>query len=124
SLPYPCPTWTNPFRICWATISVATVSVDVGLNVGYRVTCCGAIVWGLAYASACGTLLGITKCVSCTGRVNGVAGFERTPVGSQCSYGIGVNASIQCQVFGATVFNAGWSFGFNVTGPCPPPGLC
>ncbi len=124
SIPYPCPTWTNPFRICWSTVTLASVSVDVGLNVGYRVTCCGATAWGQAYAQACGTVAGITKCVGCTATVVGVAGFSRTPVGSQCSYGLGINASVQCQVFGATVFSASWPFGYTITGPCPPAGLC
>lgn len=124
SIPYPCPTWTNPFRICWSTVTIATVSVNVGLNVGYKVSCCGASAWGQAYAQACGTVLGVTKCVGCTATVVGVAGFSRTPVGSQCNYGLGINASVQCSVFGATVFSASWPFGYTVTGPCPPPGLC
>lgn len=124
SLPYPCPTWTNPFRICWSTVKIATVSVNVGLNVGYKVSCCGASAWGQAYAQACGTVLGVTKCVGCTATVVGVAGFSRYPSGSQCIYGLGINASVKCTVFGATVFNAGWSFGYTITGPCPPAGLC
>jgi hypothetical protein len=124
SIPYPCPTWTNPFRICWHSVTVASVSIDVGLNVGYKVTCCGASAWGQAHAQACGSVAGITKCVGCTATVVGVAGFTRTPVGSQCNYGLGINASLQCQVFGATVFNASWPFGYTITGPCPPPGLC
>ena len=121
--PYWCPTWTNPFRVCWATATIASVSVDVGLNVGYRVNCCGATAWGQAWAQACGTIAGITKCVGCTATVVGVAGFSRTPVGSQCSYGLGINASISCQVFGATVFSASWPFGYTVMGPCPPAGF-
>ena len=124
SFPYPCPTWTNPFRICWSTLSVATVSVNIGLDVGYKVSCCGATAWGQAYAQACGSIAGITKCVGCTATVVGVAGFSRTPAGSQCTYGLGINASIVCQVFGATVFSASWPFGYTITGPCPPPGLC
>jgi hypothetical protein len=124
SFPYPCPTWTNPFRICWSTVTIASVSVNVGLSVGYRVSCCGASAWGQAYAQACGSVAGITKCVGCTATVVGVAGFARTPVGSQCNYGLGINASIQCQVFGATVFSASWPFGYTITGPCPPAGLC
>jgi hypothetical protein len=124
SLPYPCPTWTNPFRICWSTVTIATVSVDIGLTVGYKVNCCGASAFGQAFAQACGSVLGVTKCVSCTATVVGVAGFSRTPFGTQCNYGLGINASISCQVFGATVFSASWPFGYAVTGPCPPPGLC
>ena len=124
SFPYWCPTWTNPLRVCWSTVTIAAVTVDVGLNVGYKVNCCGASAWGQAWAQACGTIAGITKCVGCTATVVGVAGFARTPVGTQCSYGLGINASVVCQVFGATVFNATWSFGYSVMGPCPPPGIC
>lgn len=124
SLPYPCPTWTNPFRICWSTVTVATVTVDIGLTVGYKVSCCGASAFGQAFAQACGSVLGVTKCVGCTATVVGVAGFSRTPFGTQCNYGLGINASISCQVFGATVFSASWPFGYTVTGPCPPAGLC
>jgi hypothetical protein len=123
SFPYPCPTWSNWFKICWSTVTIAAVTVDVGLSVGYRVNCCGATAWGQAYAQACGTIAGITKCVGCTATVVGVAGFSRTPVGTQCSYGLGINASISCQVFGATVFSASWPFGYMVTGPCPPAGI-
>lgn len=122
--PYWCPTWSNPFRVCWATATIASVSVDVGLNVGYKVNCCGASAWGQAWAQACGTIAGITKCVGCTATVVGVAGFSRVPVGTQCAYGLGINASVVCQVFGATVFNATWAFGYSVMGPCPPPGFC
>jgi hypothetical protein len=123
SIPYWCPIWSNPGRMCSYTVTIANVTVDVGLNVGYRVNCCGATAWGQAWAQACGTVAGITKCVGCTATVVGVAGFSRTPVGSQCSYGLGINASLSCQVFGATVFNATWTFGYTVIGPCPPAGF-
>lgn len=125
SIPYPCPTWTNPFRICWSTVTIATVTVNLSLNVGYRVSCCGASAWGQASAQACASVAGISKCVGCTATIVGVAGFSRVAISaSQCSYGLGINAGVQCQVFGATVFNASWSFGYTVTGPCPPAGLC
>jgi hypothetical protein len=105
-------------------VTIATVSVNIGLNVGYKVSCCGASAWGQAYAQACASVAGIQKCVGCTATVIGVAGFSRYPSGSQCVYGLGINASVQCSVFGQTVFNASWPFGYTITGPCPPPGLC
>lgn len=119
-----CPTWTNPFRTCRKTFTIAGASFSLGLNVGYRVTCCGATAWGQGYAQACGTILGVTVCAGCSATVVGVAGVSRTPVSGGCAYGIGVNATLKCTFAGATVFYASVPFGWTVTGPCPPPGLC
>jgi hypothetical protein len=119
-----CPTWTNPFRTCKKNFTIAGVSFSIGLEVGYRVTCCGAVVWGQAYAQACGTILGITLCAGCTAQITGVAGIGRTGSGSSCTYGIGVNAKLEWKFGGVTVFSAQAPFGFNVSGPCPPAGLC
>jgi hypothetical protein len=119
-----CPTWTNPFRTCVKEFTLAGVSFSVGLNVGYRVTCCGATAWGQAHAQACGTIVGVTVCAGCTATVTGVSGIGHSTSGSQCTYGIGLNARLQCTFAGITVFSVQVPFGFNVVGPCPPAGLC
>lgn len=120
----PCPTWTNPFRWCWKNFTIAGVSFSMGVTVGYRVNCCGATVWGQAYAQACGTILGIRVCAGCSATITGVAGVSRTPVAGNCNYGLGASAALKCTLAGATVFYASVPFGFVVTGPCPPAGLC
>ena len=120
SIPYWCPTWTNPFRWCSTTVTIAGVSVNLGLEVGYRITCCGAIAWGQAYAQACVSILGQSICAGCTARVVGLAGISRTGSGSSCSYGLGVSAALSCTVGGVTVFSASVPFGWTITGPCPP----
>lgn len=119
----PCPKWTNPFRWCWKTFTIAGVSFSLNLNVGYRVTCCGAAAWGQAAAQACGTVLGVTVCASCTAKIVGVAGVGRTGSGSSCSYGLGLNAELKCTLAGATVLYLSVPFGWTITGPCPPPAL-
>jgi len=119
-----CPTWRNPFRTCWKNFTIAGVSFSVGLNVGYKVNCCGATAWGQAYAQACATIVGIEVCAGCSATVTGVAGVSRTPVATGCSYGLGFTATLECKLFGLTVFYASVPFGYTVTGPCPPAGLC
>jgi hypothetical protein len=119
-----CPTWAKPWRWCWKTFVLAGVSFSVGLDVGYRVTCCGATAWGNAYAEACGTVVGIKVCASCSASVNGVAGIGRTPsTGDSCIYGLGLTAQLTCTLAGITVFAFAYSFGYNITAPCPPPQL-
>lgn len=119
-----CPTWTNPFRTCTKTFTVAGVSWSVDINVGYKVTCCGATAWGQGSASACATIIGISLCASCTASIVGVAGVSRTPVGNYCLYGMGISASLTCTLFGATIFSASAPFGWTISGPCPPAGVC
>lgn len=121
---YWCPTWTDPFRMCTKTITVAGVSWSVAVSVGYKVTCCGATVWGQGSASACATIIGISLCASCTATIIGVAGISRTPIGTNCLYGLGISASLTCTLFGATIFSASAPFGWTIAGPCPPAGLC
>jgi len=121
-IPYWCPTWTNPFRVCHKEIVVAGASFSLNLNVGYRVSCCGAVAWGQAAAQACVTVLGIRFCAGCTATVTGVTGFGRTGSGNSCTYGMGVNAALKCTFGGVTVLNLQAPFGFNVSGPCPPAG--
>lgn len=120
---YWCPTWTNPFRTCTTTFTLAGVTFSAGLDIGYRITCCGAYAWGAAYAQACGTIVGITVCASCSARVVGVAGVGRSGSGSSCSYGLAVTAELRCTVGGVTVFYANVPYGWTVTGPCPPASL-
>ncbi len=120
---YWCPTWTNWTRTCTKTVTLAGVSFSIGLEVGYRITCCGAIAWGQAYTQACGTIVGITLCASCSAKVIGVAGISRSGSGSSCTYGLGVTAELRCMVGGVTVFYASVPYGWTITGPCPPPVL-
>jgi hypothetical protein len=119
-----CPTWTNPFRMCWKTFTIAGASFSIGLNIGYKVNCCGATAWGQAYAQACVTLLSISVCASCSATIVGIAGLSRVPVSGGCSYGLGLTATLECKLFGSTVFYASVPFGYTITGPCPPAGLC
>ncbi|MFO7548085.1 MAG: hypothetical protein R6X29_04325 [Acidimicrobiia bacterium] len=118
-----CPTWTNPFRTCQKTYTLAGVSFSIGLEVGYRITCCGAVAWGQAYAQACGTILGVTVCASCSAKIIGVTGVGKTGSGSTCQYGLGVTAELKCTFAGVTVFQANVPFGWTITGPCPPDSL-
>lgn len=120
TLTYWCPTWTNPFRTCTKTLTLASVSFSLGLEVGYRITCCGATAWGQAYAQACGSILGVTKCAGCTAKVVGLAGISRSGSGSSCTYGLGVTAELKCTIGSITVFYASVPYGWTITGPCPP----
>jgi hypothetical protein len=124
SLYVPCPTWTNPFRWCHKNFTIASASFSLDLQVGYRVTCCGATAWGQASAQACGSIIGITFCAGCTAKIVGVAGIGRSGTGNSCTYGIGVNAQLKCTFAGITVFSLQVPFGFTVSGPCPPVGFC
>jgi hypothetical protein len=119
----PCPSWTNPFRWCWKTFTIASVSFSLDLSVGYRVTCCGATAWGQAAAQACGSIVGVSVCATCTAKIVGVAGVGRTGSGSSCSYGLGINAELKCTLAGATVLYLSVPFGWTITGPCPPASL-
>ena len=121
TLTYWCPTWTNPFRTCTKTLTLAGVSFSVGLVVGYRITCCGATAFGQAFAQACGTILGFTVCAGCSAKVVGLAGISRSGSGSSCTYGLGVTAELKCTVGSVTVFSASVPYGWTITGPCPPP---
>jgi hypothetical protein len=122
-LTVPCPTWTNPFRTCTKTFTIAGVSFSVGLDVSYRITCCGATASGVAYAQACGTIVGITVCAACSATVNAVAGIGRSGSGSSCMYGLGVTAELKCTLAGTTVYRAFIPYGWSISGPCPPASL-
>jgi hypothetical protein len=120
---YWCPTWTNPFRTCTTTFTVAGVTFSAGLDIGYRITCCGAYAWGTVYAQACATIVGITVCASCSARAVGVAGVGRSGSGSSCSYGLAVTVELKCTVAGLTIFDSYVPYGWTVSGPCPPASL-
>ena len=116
-------TWTNPFRTCRKTFTLAGVSFSVDLTVGYKVTCCGATAFGQAAVQACASIVGISVCAKCTASVAGVAGLVKTSSGSSCSYGLGVNASLKCEFAGVTLLSLSAPFGWTITGPCPPAGF-
>jgi len=121
---YWCPTWSDPFRTCTKRVTIATVTAAVDINVGYKLTCCGATAWGQGSAQICASLFTLKACAGCTGTITGVAGVSRTPVTDGCNYGLGITASLKCVIAGVTVLNVNYSFGWIVTGPCPPPALC
>ncbi len=123
-IPYWCPSWTNPFRICHKNVTLAGLTLDIDLSVGYKVSCCGAVAWGQGSVQVCGSLVGLTFCAGCTAKIVGVAGIGRTASGGKCIYGIGINAQLICTFGSITVLNFSVPFGYNVTGPCPPAGLC
>jgi len=118
-----CPTWTNPFRTCTQTFTIASVTFSAGLQVNYRITCCGVTASGAAYAQICASIVGITVCASCSAKVTGVAGIAKSGSGSSCTYGLGVVAELKCTVAGVTVFQASAPYGWTITGPCPPASL-
>ena len=118
-----CPTWTNPFRTCQKTYTIAGVSFSVDLSVGYKVTCCGATAWGSAAVQACASIIGVSVCASCTATITAVTGVGRSGSGSSCSYGLGVNAELKCSLAGITLLHLNAPFGWTITGPCPPPAL-
>jgi hypothetical protein len=119
-----CPTFTNPFLTCLKTFVVAGVNFSVALDVSYRVGCCDASAWGQAHAQTCATVVGVSVCAACTATVTGVSGVSRTTIPGGCSYALGLTAVLTCTLFGQTLFTANTAFGYTVTAPCPPVGLC
>jgi len=125
SIRYWCPTWRNWRRMCTKTVTLASVSLALGLEVRFRMNCCGVSAHGQAYARSCGTIAGASRCVGCTATVTGVAGFSRFANSKgECTYGFGVAAILRCEIFGSTVFGLNWSKGYQLTSGCPPPGFC
>jgi len=124
NITYWCPTWTDWWRTCTETVIIASASWSVDINVGYKVTCCGATVWGQGSVSVCASFLFLSACASCTATITGVAGVSRTPTATNCSYGLGITASLRCTLFGATIFSASAPFGWTITAPCPPANWC
>lgn len=123
-IPYPCGISWGGIKWCKKTVTLAGVSFGFGVNVGYRVTCCGATVWGQGGAQVCATIVGKEVCAQCAVTIVGVAGVARTPVASGCQYGLGLNATLRCTLAGATILNIAYPFGWTITGPCPPAGMC
>jgi hypothetical protein len=123
-IPYPCGISWDGIEWCHKNVTLAGLSFDLDVQVGYSVTCCGAVAYGQASAQVCGTILGFTECAGCTAQITGVAGFGRTGTGSGCTYGLGINAELKCTFAGYTIFDVQAPFGFNINGPCPPVNLC
>ena len=121
----PCVTnycWGIPcgFGFCSHTYTLASLSYNVDLNVGYKVTCCGGSAWGFASANVCASFLGHQFCAGCTAGIVGAVGIARTPSGSNCIYGLGLTAQLKCTFGSFTVLNISYPFGYSLTGPCPP----
>src|SRR5204862_4737948 len=111
-IPYPCCSWSSGCHWCHYTVTLAGVSFSLNLDVGYKVTCCGATAWGQAYAQACATIVGQSVCAGCSATVTGVAGVSRTPVTTGCEYGLGVEAELTCTLAGHTILDVTYSFGW------------
>jgi hypothetical protein len=124
SIPYPCGISWSGIDWCDWNFVIAGLSFGVDVQVGYRVTCCGATAWGQADAQVCGTIAGYTECATCTAKITGIAGIGQSGTGSNCTYGIGVNAELTCTLAGYTIFDVQVPFGYNVSGSCPPLGFC
>jgi len=108
------------FGWCQHTYTIASLSYNVDLNIGYKVTCCGGAAWGFASANVCASLLGHQFCAGCTASIVGAVGIARTPVGDKCNYGIGLTAALKCTFGSITVLSVSYPFGFTLSGPCPP----
>jgi hypothetical protein len=113
-----CPTWTNPFRTCWKTFTIAGVSFTLCIDIGYRVDCRGFTAWGCGYAQACATLLGITFCASCSACVTASAAAGVASSAGDCLYGAGASAEIRCYLWGIPVFYCGVGLGLQIHAPC------
>ena len=117
---YPC-----GVKWCSQTVTWASGSVALSLNVGYKIGCCGGTAWGSGTVEACGTVLNQTLCAGCQVNVSGVIGAgSATGTAGQCVYGLGLSAGVSCYLAGYTVFAANYSFGWVIQAQCPPLGLC
>jgi hypothetical protein len=117
NLPYYCGDWLHPFKICWHWVTVASITVNLDLNVGYKiVNCCSAVVWG----SAQGQLCAGPYCLTCTAAIVAAASISHTTSGGSCNYALGVQATLVCKVGGSTICSLSFPFGWTVSGPCPP----
>jgi hypothetical protein len=108
------------FGWCRHTYNLASLSYNVDLNIGYKVTCCGGMAWGYAAANVCASLLGKQFCAGCSAGIVGVIGIGRAPSGSNCVYGLGLKAELKCTFGKLTIVNLSYPFGYTITGPCPP----
>lgn len=121
--------WGHPVWPIWGwcsnTYTIAGLSYNVDLQVGYRVTCCGGAAWGYASANVCATVLGNQFCAGCSATIIGAVGLTRIPIATGgCTYGLGLVAELKCTFAGFTVLDVNYPFGYTLQGPCPPPGLC
>ena len=123
---YWCPGWRKRdwFRMCTKTVTLASLRFSGDLNIGYKIDCCGAAAWGQASAQVCASIVGRTVCASCTATVVGVVGLTRNQSGGNCTYGLGLNASLICKFGNKTLLNLQMPIGWTVVAPCPPPSLC
>jgi hypothetical protein len=118
------PCFPKIWKTCWYEIPIGSLAYNLDVNVGYKVNCCGASVWGHVVAQACASALGHTACATIQGDITGVLGVSKTPgSGASCNYGLGVIASLQATFAGYTLFSASATFGYTINGPCPPKSL-
>lgn len=112
------------WKLCWYSVTV-TASYSLDLKVGYTVDCCKVSVWGQGAAQACVGITGLgSVCASISGAITGLGTVTKSPTtGGNCSYTLGINASLQGTFQGYTLFSFSVPFGYTVTGPCPPPQL-
>ena len=112
------------WKTCWYEVTIGSVSYSLDINVGYKVNCCGASVWGQGVAQACASVAGHSACATIQGSITGVAGVSKTPgSGASCNYGLGVVAQIKGTLAGHTLFSSSATFGYTSNGQCPPKGL-
>jgi hypothetical protein len=126
---YPCLQWcTGWFGVkypcgwgwCNSTYTIANLSYNVDLQIGYKVTCCGGTAWGSAAANVCASVLGYSFCAGCSATLVGAVGLTQTPSGTNCSYGLGLTAELKCTFSGITIFDVMVPIGYTFQGPCPP----
>ena len=114
-IPYPCPTWRKPWKICWKTVTLFTFELNVEISIGYEITCTGGSAW--AYGDASTTLYDLT--MSCSVGGTAVIGAAETREGNSCKYGFGITAHIGCQILGISFGGDYPVAGLLVTAPCP-----
>lgn len=116
SVPWLCGKWWN-LHWCYKTVVIATVTVNLDLNVGYKiVNCCSASVWGTANGQVCAG----SYCLSCAASITGATTISSSTSGGQCNYAIGISAAFSCKIGSTTLFALSYPIGWNVSGPCSP----
>jgi hypothetical protein len=111
-------------KYCTVTLGVAELSFYFGIELGYKLDCCGPSVWGAAATETCAAVAGIEKCARCDAWVAAIGGMARVTMDDgTCAYGIGITLGVDCQVAGVSVYGTELSYGWVVTGPCAPVNL-